>query len=169
MPDPKIIWCRFKAARLQPFIKYSSSTHEEVELCYPKTHRVIQRDNRAINLSIGSYFYRRFQLIGLTLLLTLLTLPGSAFAQSGGGDAVAKFKEAADKITKAIQQISGIAILLLLVGGFGLLMWGGISESFRVKAVRIITFSIIGAACLFLFAQPLADFLTSTFGANGSA
>lgn len=118
---------------------------------------------------IRSYLYLLIQ-IGLKLWRRLILavwalLPASAFAQTGG---VAKFQEAAKKITEAIQQISGVAVLLLLVAGFGLLMWGGISENFRVKAVRIITYCIIGAACLFLFAQPLAEFLTATFGANGT-
>lgn len=101
------------------------------------------------------------------LVQAFLWFPPGAWAQTGG-DAVGKFKDAAEKITKAVQQISGISVLLLLVVGFALLMWGGISETFRIRAIRIIGFSVIGGACLFLFAQPLADFLTSTFGAGSS-
>lgn len=60
--------------------------------------------------------------LGRKFLVALWALlPVSVFAQTGG---VAKFQEAAKKITEAIQQISGIAVLLLLVAGFGLLMWG---------------------------------------------
>lgn len=77
-----------------------------------------------------------------------------------------KIKAASQSIISAIQSICGIGVALLLVAGFGLFMWSGVSDSFRIKALRIIGFSVAGGALLFLFAQPLADFLTGTFGAK---
>ncbi len=91
-----------------------------------------------------------------------------AFAQTGG-NAAGKFKAASDTVVKAIQQISLIAVVLLLVAGFGLLMWGGVTDTLRVRAVRILFFVVAGGAGLFLFAQPIGDLLTSTFSAGTSA
>lgn len=88
----------------------------------------------------------------------------AVFAQ---GIDTGKIKQASQSIISAIQSICGIGIALLLVAGFGLFMWSGVSDTFRIRSLRIIGFSIMGGALLFLFAQPLADFLTGTFGANG--
>jgi protein-S-isoprenylcysteine O-methyltransferase Ste14 len=77
------------------------------------------------------------------------------------------FTAAVNQAVTAIQQISIAAVLLLVVLGAALLMWGGISDGWRVKAVRIIGCCIAGAALLFLFATPMAAFLTSTFSGGG--
>jgi hypothetical protein len=109
---------------------------------------------------------RKVALIGVKLLIALLafTFSGSsAFAQTID---TSKIKAASQSIISAIQSICGIGVALLLVAGFGLFMWSGVSDSFRIKALRIIGFSVAGGALLFLFAQPLADFLTGTFGAK---
>jgi hypothetical protein len=95
--------------------------------------------------------------IGITLVTPL-----RAFAQTATGN----FEEAVKAITGGIQQVSGVAVALLLISGFALLMWSGISESIRVRAVRIIFYTVIGAAGLFLFAEPLATFITDTFKAG---
>lgn len=97
------------------------------------------------------------------LTMVFLTTP-AAFAQ---GIDTGKIKQASQSIITAIQSICGIGIALLLVAGFGLFMWSGVSDTFRIRSLRIIGFSIMGGALLFLFAQPLADFLTGTFGATG--
>ncbi len=101
-------------------------------------------------------------------VLLILTNSVAAFAQTGA-DAAGKFKAASDTVVKAIQQISLIAVVLLLVAGFGLLMWGGVTDALRIRAVRIIFFVVAGGAGLFLFAQPIGDLLTSTFSASTSA
>ncbi len=98
----------------------------------------------------------------------LLIYSATAFAQTGA-DAAGKFKAASDTVVKAIQQISLIAVVLLLVAGFGLLMWGGVTDALRIRAVRIIFFVVAGGAGLFLFAQPIGDLLTSTFSASTAA
>lgn len=77
-----------------------------------------------------------------------------------------KIKQASDSIISGVQAVSGIGVTLLLIIGFGLLMWGGAMDAARVKALRIIGWSVLGGALLFLFAQPLGDFLTGTFGAK---
>lgn len=97
------------------------------------------------------------------LAMVGLTTP-AALAQSID---TGKIKQASQSIISAIQSICGIGVALLLVAGFGLFMWSGVSDTFRIRSLRIIGFSVMGGALLFLFAQPLADFLTGTFGANG--
>jgi hypothetical protein len=87
----------------------------------------------------------------------------TAFAQTID---TSKIKAASQSIIASVQAISGIGITLLLVIGLGLLMWGGALDAARIKALRIIGWSILGGALLFLFAQPLGDFLTGTFGAK---
>lgn len=77
-----------------------------------------------------------------------------------------KIKQASESIISSVQAVSGIGVTLLLIVGFALLMWGGALDAARVKALRVIGWSVLGGALLFLFAQPLGDFLTGTFGAK---
>ncbi|HEX2911051.1 MAG TPA: TrbC/VirB2 family protein [Chloroflexia bacterium] len=93
------------------------------------------------------------------VLLALVALSREAYAQVD----VSKFKTASDQIVKAIQSISGPAVFLLLAAGLGLLLWGGISDTIRIRALRIVFFAVVGAGALFLFAQPLGDFIVGTF------
>lgn len=109
---------------------------------------------------------RKALMVGANVLTTLMMLSfsvTSAFAQTID---TSKIKAASQSIISAIQSICGIGVALLLVAGFGLFMWSGVSDVFRIKSLRIIGFSVAGGALLFLFAQPLADFLTGTFGAK---
>lgn len=85
----------------------------------------------------------------------------SAFAQTID---TSKIKAASDSIISGVQAVSGIGVTLLLIVGFALLMWGGALDAARVKALRVIGWSVLGGALLFLFAQPLGEFLTGTFG-----
>ncbi len=77
-----------------------------------------------------------------------------------------KIKQASESIISSVQAVSGIGVTLLLIVGFALLMWGGALDAARIKALRVIGWSVLGGALLFLFAQPLGDFLTGTFGAK---
>ena len=77
-----------------------------------------------------------------------------------------KIKAASESIISSVQAVSGIGVTLLLIVGFALLMWGGALDAARIKALRVIGWSVLGGALLFLFAQPLGDFLTGTFGAK---
>ncbi|MBN9392141.1 MAG: hypothetical protein J0I20_29150 [Chloroflexi bacterium] len=86
-----------------------------------------------------------------------------AFAQSID---TSKIKAASESIISSVQAVSGIGVTLLLIVGFALLMWGGALDAARIKALRVIGWSVLGGALLFLFAQPLGDFLTGTFGAK---
>lgn len=102
--------------------------------------------------------------LNLLAALALTVLSQSAvFAQAID---TSKIKAASQSIIASVQAISGIGVTLLLVIGLGLLMWGGALDAARIKALRIIGWSILGGALLFLFAQPLGDFLTGTFGAK---
>ncbi len=86
-----------------------------------------------------------------------------AFAQTID---TSKIKAASQSIITSVQAISGIGVTLLLIVGFALLMWGGALDAARIKALRVIGWTVLGGALLFLFAQPLGDFLTGTFGAK---
>ena len=86
-----------------------------------------------------------------------------AFAQTID---TSKIKAASDSIISGVQAVSGIGVTLLLIVGFALLMWGGALDAARIKALRVIGWSVLGGALLFLFAQPLGEFLTGTFGAK---
>ncbi len=113
------------------------------------------------------WFCRRNLLPKCTNLIGALVLvvfsQAAAMAQSID---TSKIKQASDSIISGVQAVSGIGVTLLLIIGFGLLMWGGAMDAARVKALRIIGWSVLGGALLFLFAQPLGDFLTGTFGAK---
>jgi len=109
---------------------------------------------------------RKVVLAGANLMAALMILGFSATAAFAQTIDTSKIKAASMSIILAIQSICGIGVALLLVAGFGLFMWSGVSDTFRIKSLRIIGFSVAGGALLFLFAQPLADFLTGTFGAK---
>lgn len=113
--------------------------------------------------------YKRLIMLAANLALALwcsLTLQlGIAHAQTGTGD----FAQATEAITKGIQTFSVTAVALLIVAGFALLMWSGVSDTIRIKSVRILFFAVVGSAGLFLFAEPLSSFITTTFNAGGPA
>ncbi|OJV93782.1 MAG: hypothetical protein BGO39_15550 [Chloroflexi bacterium 54-19] len=115
---------------------------------------LLNRGKRALALLVAK---------AAAVLAMVVFTTSAAFAQ---GIDTGKIKQASQSIISAIQSICGIGIALLLVAGFGLFMWSGVSDTFRIRSLRIIGFSIMGGALLFLFAQPLADFLTGTFGAT---
>ena len=110
------------------------------------------------------FFKRQVKSLGLNLIGALAMLvftQASAFAQTID---TSKIKAAADSIISGVQAVSGIGVTLLLIVGFALLMWGGALDAARIKALRVIGWSVLGGALLFLFAQPLGEFLTGTFG-----
>ena len=112
------------------------------------------------------FFKRRIKSLGLNLVGALAMFAishASAFAQTID---TSKIKQASDSIISGVQAVSGIGVTLLLIVGFALLMWGGALDAARVKALRVIGWSVHGGALLFLFAQPLGEFLTGTFGAK---
>jgi protein-S-isoprenylcysteine O-methyltransferase Ste14 len=78
-----------------------------------------------------------------------------------------QFTQAVNQAVTAIQQISIAAVILLLTLGFALLMWSGLSDSWRSRSVRIIGCCVAGASLLFIFSVPLGAWLTSTFSAGG--
>jgi hypothetical protein len=99
----------------------------------------------------------------LAALMIAVLSHSPAFAQTID---TSKIKAASQSIISSVQAISGIGITLLLIIGFALLMWGGALDAARIKALRVIGWAVLGGALLFLFAQPLGDFLTGTFGAK---
>lgn len=118
-----------------------------------------------VSPSLRESFQRFWRAVSAVLAMVLLA-PLSTFAQTTGGGAAA-FTTAAKQIVDMIRAISGPAILLLIVAGFALLMWGGVSEAWKRRALSIIGCAIIGAGLLFLFADPLATFLLGTFQTGG--
>jgi TRAP-type C4-dicarboxylate transport system permease large subunit len=102
-------------------------------------------------------------LLGAFVMVGLSQAQAAVFAQTID---TSKIKAASQAIISSIQAISSIGVTLLLVIGLGLLMWAGALDAARIKALRIIGWAILGGALLFLFAQPLGDFLTGTFGAK---
>lgn len=91
------------------------------------------------------------------------------YAQStGGGLNSASFQNGVNQLISAIQTVSLVAVPLLIVAGFGVLMWSGFSDNFRRIAIRMIGFAFVGAIGVFLFAQPLANLITSAVGQGGT-
>jgi type IV secretory pathway VirB2 component (pilin) len=118
--------------------------------------------------------HRRLRLVKNWLRFSWATLaalaltPLSAFAQTPPA-APAAFQTAVTNIVAMIKAISGPAILLLIVAGLALVMWGGINENWKRRGLSIIGCGIVGAGLLFMFADPLAQFIASTVGAGGGA
>lgn len=107
---------------------------------------------------------QRVKSVGLNLIGAVLMAALSQATALAQTIDTSKIKAASDAIISSVQAISGIGVTLLLVVGLALLMWGGALDAARIKALRVIGWSILGGALLFLFAQPLGEFLTSTFG-----
>lgn len=86
------------------------------------------------------------------------------FAATGGSFNSTDFQNGVNQLISAIQTVSLVAIPLLVVAGFGVLMWSGFSDNFRRIAIRMIGFAFVGAIGVFLFAQPLANLITGAVG-----
>lgn len=111
--------------------------------------------------------FLRLLRVGWGGLAVLALTPLSTFAQTPPA-APAAFQTAVTNIVAMIKAICGPAILLLLVAGLALIMWGGISENWKRRGLSIIGCAIIGAGLLFMFADPLAQFIAQTVGAGGT-
>jgi len=145
------------------------------------------RRRRFVRAQVGSHFYANWQSCVAEIpgrfwlnsfLLTFVTgaaltllLPKASFAETGGGTGIdtTQIQASVTALTGLIQQLSGIFLVLLMMAGAGMLMWGGFSENLRRRGLQGITMAICGAAIVFLFATPLASFFVSTFqaGAGG--
>ncbi len=97
-----------------------------------------------------------------------LLLPKASYAQTTGID-ITQIQKSVTAITGVIQQLCGIFLVVLIIGGAALLMFGGFNDNWRRIGIRGITMAICGAAIVFLFATPLASFFVTTFqaGAGG--
>ena len=71
------------------------------------------------------WFFRRSLILKVTNLIGALMMmvfsQAAAMAQSID---TSKIKQASDSIISGVQAVSGIGVTLLLIIGFGLLMWG---------------------------------------------
>ena len=117
--------------------------------------------------SLTPEFGQKVVMLMFFQVLTLVALlPRATFAQTTGPIDTTQIQASVTSLTTLIQQLSGIFLVLLMMAGSALLMWGGFNQNLQRTGIRGITLAVCGAAIVFLFASPLAAFFVTTFQAG---